>query len=255
MTKPRKEPDLSCIIALCNEPTLPAPCTFGSSATSSEISTCDESTEYTGLRFSRYSPVIRVLPSAKVNVPVRTWILLAPSVTPVLLYDNPMDTIPKSTNCFNSPAEAIPSPSESCQIRSSVYIASLLSILPSLLLSYSANAVKPLDANVLLSFINVRSPNNSLPPLIIPSPFLSYASKPSLAPTHEVFSAKPLLSKSKKAFDSSSETVVIPSPSKSNTNGSIRRFCSAWAFCISTYDFINSPDARRRSYFWTIYLA
>ena len=173
--------------------------------------------------------------------------LLAPSVTPVLLYDKPMDTIPKSTNCFNSPAEAIPSPSESCQIRNSVYIASLLSILPSLLSSYSAKAVKPLDANVLPSFIKVRSPNNSLPPLIIPSPFLSYASKPSLAPTHEVFSAKPLLSKSKKAFDSSSETVVIPSPPKSNTSGSMRRFCSAWAFCISTYDFINSPEARRRS--------
>ena len=181
--------------------------------------------------------------------------LLALSVTPVLLYDNPIDTIPRSTNRLNSPAEVIPSPSESCQIRNSVYIASLLSILPSLLSSYSAKAAKPLDANVLPSFIKVRSPNSSLPPLIIPSPFLSYASKPSLAPTHEVFSAKPLLSKSKKAFDSSSEIVVIPSPSKSNINGSIRRFCSAWAFCISTYDFINSPETRRRSYFWTIYLA
>ena len=226
-TKPRKEPDLSRIIALCSEPTFPAPCTFGNNATLSEISIGDESTECTGLRFSRYSPTARELPSVKVNVPARTWMLLALSVTPVLLYDNPIDTIPRSTNRLNSPAEAIPSPSESCQIRNSAYITSLLSILPSLLSSYSAKATKPLDANVLPSFIKVRSPNSSLPPLITPSPFLSYANKPSLTPTHEVFSAKPLLSKSKKAFDSSSETVVIPSPPRSNTSGSMRRFCSA----------------------------
>ena len=66
----------------------------------------------------------------------------------------------------------------------------------------------------------VLSPNNSVPSFMIPSPFLSYTSKPSFLSTQPVFSANPFASKSKCGL-SISFVVFTPFPSRSNIIGEL----------------------------------
>ena len=91
-------------------------------------------------------------------------------------------------------------------------------ILPSLLLSNSARATKPLAA-LLPSLSKVLLPNNSEPSSIFPLLFLSNTSNPSLLPTHPVVSANLLLSRSKLIPADLLIVSTTPLPSKSRIIG------------------------------------
>ena len=107
-----------------------------------------------------------------------------------------MLSTPISFNDMSSPSSEIPLVFLSCQIRILSNNSSLSSNIPSSLLSYSSSASNPDRANE--PFTNTEEvPNNSAPPLIIPSLFKSIANNASFAEIHCVLSRRPLLSSSK----------------------------------------------------------
>ena len=128
-----------------------------------------------------------------------------------------MPIIPSSERLFNSPSLLIPFPSGSTQMRRLSKTASFLSIMPSPLLSYCAKASKPFGAFV-PSASNVLSPKSSPPLSITPLPFRSRQRKPSFL-VQLIFSAKPLLSRSK-FVPFFLVSILKPSPSRSSIMGS-----------------------------------
>ena len=102
---------------------------------------------------------------------------------------------------------------------------------------------------------NVWSPKSSFPPSIFPLPFLSSTSIPSSLLIHALFSAKPLLSRSKYVPFFTS-VVSIPSPSRSRARGSTLPWIpAACATILSVFSLAPSSTTLPISQFMNSYVA
>ena len=113
-----------------------------------------------------------------------------------LIYSRLIDRMFKSFKLFSSLDSEIPLWFASIHTFNFAKTKSLLLITLSLLSSNSERTSKPdVEVNPFLRI--TLSPNNSLPLSIFPLLLRSSARKPSTVPIHDVFSANPLLSRSK----------------------------------------------------------
>ena len=147
------------------------------------------------------------------------------SVMLVSRWERLIEMIPWKLKLFNSSASDVPLWFASIHTSSLSKSSSAASICPSLFVSSSASASKP-DAEVVPSFNVTLSPNSSPPFSILPLPSLSRARKPSSVSVHAIFSAYPLLSRSK-FTPFSREWSFMPGSPRSIISGSLGGFMAA----------------------------
>ena len=202
--------------------TAPEPNISGKPSISSGISTVSVNSRKKKLAEKSKSTAadctISSLPSVCSYVPTALTTFPSGKVILVSSFWRLMAKTPASARVFNSPSSLTPLLLASCHTLRLENSLSLKSIRPSVLLSKSANASKPLNAKKPSDFV-VLSPNSSLPLSIKSLPFLSNTNRPSSGPIHPVPIFVPSLLWSK-TIPSSEEIVSTPSPSRSRARGS-----------------------------------